>query len=158
MKKISFILSIFICLILFYKCATIMHGTSQDIAVSSNPPNAKVTIDGNSVGNTPLTTNLSRKSNHSVKIELEGFLPYETVIIKKLSGWVWGNILFGGLVGLAIDAISGGLYKLSPDQVQAELRNKSDNSLVFENNKLFITVVLKSKEGWEKIGQLKKEE
>jgi hypothetical protein len=34
---------------------------------------------------------------------------------------VWGNIVFGGIIGLAVDAITGGLYKLAPEQVSAQL-------------------------------------
>jgi hypothetical protein len=83
-----------------------MQGTKQQIGISSNPSGANVIIDGKNFGNTPLTAELSRKDNHIVKIELDGFLPYETTLTKKVSGWVAGNIIFGGLIGLAIDAIS----------------------------------------------------
>ena len=34
-----------------------------------------------------------------------------------LSGWAFGKIVFGGFIGLAVDAISGGLYQFTPDQV-----------------------------------------
>jgi hypothetical protein len=134
-----------------------MHGTSQDIAVSSNPSNAKVTVDGNTVGNTPLTTSLSRKDIHTVKIELDGYHPFESKIMKETSGWVWGNIIFGGLIGLAVDAITGGLYDLTPEQVQAEMREmKNQTSFIKEKDKLFITVTLNPKPEWKKIGQLEK--
>jgi len=157
MRKSFYIFGTFILAILIYGCATIMHGTSQDIAVSSNPSNAKVTIDGNTVGNTPLTTSLSRKDIHTVKIELDGYHPFESKIMKETSGWVWGNIIFGGLIGLAVDAITGGLYDLTPEQVQAEMREmKNQTSFIKEKDKLFITVTLNPKPEWKKIGQLEK--
>jgi hypothetical protein len=34
------------------------------------------------------------------------------------SGWVWGNIAFGGLIGLGVDFISGGAYQLYPDNLR----------------------------------------
>ncbi len=50
---------------------------------------------------------------------------------RKVSVWVWGNIVFGGLIGLPIDALTGGLYKIEPDVVSAELirRVGRDSSL-----------------------------
>ena len=113
---------------LLYGCATIMHGTSQQIGISSNPTGAKVTVDNMSTGTTSTFANLSRGSNHVVKIEMPGYMPSEMTITGKASGWVWGNILFGGLIGLAIDAASGGLYDLTPEQLHAELKvNDSEN-------------------------------
>ena len=157
MKKFIYVFATFVLAVLIYGCATIMHGTSQDIAISSNPSNGKVTIDGNILGNTPLTTSLSRKDIHSVKIELDGYHPFESKIMKETSGWVWGNIIFGGLIGLAVDAITGGLYNLTPEQVQAELREmKSQASFKKDSDKLFITVTLSPKPEWKKIGQLEK--
>ena len=94
-----------------------------------------------------------QKSVNLVKIELEGYLPYETNLTRKTSGWVWGNILFGGLIGLAVDAISGGMYKLTPEQIQAELKN-ANIALMKNDDYLFITVVLSPDPTWEKIGNL----
>ena len=156
MDKNKLLIKIFLVLLLFLVgCATIMQGTKQQIGISSNPSGAKVIIDGKTFGNTPLTAELSRKDNHIVKIELDGFLPYETTLTRKVSGWVAGNIIFGGLIGLAIDAISGGMYKLTPDQIQAELK-KSGMSLNLDKDKLFFTFTLTPNPKWEKIGQLKK--
>ena len=102
-------------------CATIMHGTSQDIGFQSAPTNAKVTVDGLPMGNTPVVAKLSRKDNHIVKMNLEGYQPFEATLTRGTSGWVWGNIVFGGLIGLAVDAMSGGLYNLTPTQISAQL-------------------------------------
>ena len=87
-----------------------MHGTSQDLGISSSPTNATVMIDNVDAGKTPLVGKLSRKDNHIIKIQLGGYQPFEGTVTRKVSGWVWGNILFGGVIGLAVDAISGGLY------------------------------------------------
>ena len=95
-------------------CASIIHGTTQEIGITSIPIDAEVTVDGGTVGRTPVIADLSRKNQHFVTIELDGYMPYETTITKSASGWVWGNIVFGGLIGLAVDAISGGFYTLSP--------------------------------------------
>ena len=111
--------------ILLAGCATIMHGTSQGIGLSRSPTNATVTVDNKPIGNTPVVATLSRKDTHIVKFAMAGFLPYEATVTRKVSGWVWGNIVFGGVIGLAVDAISGGLYELSPDQVAANLSKQT---------------------------------
>lgn len=102
-------------------CASIMHGGSQDIGVSSNPSNAQVKVDGKNMGATPLTTELDRGDSHTVTIERPGYETYSATYTKHVSGWVWGNLLFGGLIGLAVDASTGGLYYLTPHDVSAQL-------------------------------------
>ena len=99
--------------------ATIIHGTTQDIGITSVPSGATITIDGTSYGTALVVAKLKRGRAHTVKVELPGYHPYEAVINKDMSGWVFGNIIFGGLIGLAVDAITGGLYDLSPEQIQA---------------------------------------
>lgn len=155
MKKKNLVFSLPLVLFLIIGCATIMQGTKQNIGISNNPSGAKVIIDGRIIGNTPLTEELSRKDNHFVKIELDGFIPYETTLTRKLSGWVAGNIIFGGLIGLAVDAITGGMYKLTPEQIQAELK-KSGMSMKLYEDELFITFTLIPDPKWEKIGELEK--
>jgi hypothetical protein len=107
--------------LLLTSCGTIMHGTTQNVGISSSPTSAKVIIDNQDKGSTPLIADLKREQDHIVRVELAGYEPYETTLTHDLSGWAWGNILAGGLIGLAVDAISGGLYILGPEQVQATL-------------------------------------
>lgn len=135
-------------------CASIMHGTTQEVGFGSSPTAAKVSVNGKELGNTPIIEDLKRKNQYLVKIELEGYLPYETTITKKVSGWVWGNVLFGGLLGLAVDAITGGLYNLHPEQIQAELRRGT--AFKIKDNTLYIFTVLHPKPDWEKVGTLNK--
>lgn len=138
---------------LLSSCATIMHGTHQSVGIVSNPSNAAVYVDRSFIGQTPMIVELSRKDNHFVRIELEGFMPYEAVFSRKLSGWVFGNIVFGGIIGLAVDAISGGIYKLTPDQIQAELyMNHIACSMGSKDS--YIAVVLKADPSWKKIGNM----
>lgn len=136
-----------------YSCATIVNGTEQQVSFSSNPSGANVSINGQDVGKTPLSTDLKRKETHFVKIELDGYNPYEMTFVRKVSGWAWGNILLGGFIGLAIDAHQGGMYKLNPEQVMAEL--KKDNTAVgLEQNNIYIFVTFNPSADWQKIAQM----
>jgi hypothetical protein len=103
-------------------CATIMHGTRQDVSITSVPSGAAVTINGQDKGKTPVAVELPRKDKHLLKLELPGYLAFEQYLVRKVSGWVWGNLVFGGIPGLAVDAITGGLYKVAPEEVTATLK------------------------------------
>lgn len=135
-------------------CATIMDGSKQTVAFSSNPSNATVTVDGKVLGNTPLTEDLSKKDKHTVRINLNGYLPYEMTMTRKTNGWVWGNLVFGGLIGLAIDATTGAMYNLTPDQVNAELRKQGSAAVKKTDNMVLVSVSLHPDASWQKIGEL----
>lgn len=144
-----------ICVVLLAAgCATIMHGTSQEISISSVPSGAEVIVDGKTQGLTPVVADLKRKDKHLIQIKLEGYQAYELHLVRKTSGWVWGNIVFGGLIGLAVDAISGGLYKISPDEVRAEL-SKSGQTMLMEDEALLVILKRPATSQMELIGQLK---
>jgi hypothetical protein len=139
--------------LLLASCATIIHGTHQDISFSSTPSGAKVFINGMDKGSTPVVVNLERKSTYVVKIQIDGYLPYETNIIRKVDGWIAGNIIFGGLIGLVVDAASGGMYKLSPEQIQSELKS---STVSVKDNMIYIGVVMQPDPSWELVGYLQK--
>lgn len=139
----------------FSGCSTIMDGSSQEIGFSSNPTNALVTIDGKTAGRTPLTESLKRKNTHKVVMTLEGYHPYEMTLTKKSNGWVWGNIVFGGLIGLAVDAATGSLYKLTPEQVSADLKSNGTAAISVGENTLYVAVTLVPDATWQKIGSIK---
>lgn len=140
-------------LLLLAGCATVMHGTRQSVSISSYPSDAEVWVDNQYIGKSPTIVELKRKENHHVKIELKGYQPYEIILSHQLSGWVFGNLVYGGVLGLAVDAISGGLYKLTPDQVQVEMQ-KENLGLAPKSDELYIAAVLVPDPSWEKIGQL----
>jgi PEGA domain-containing protein len=136
-------------------CATIMHGSSQEVGISSQPTGANVTVDGVSVGKTPAVAKLSRKDMHTIQITLEGYQPFELKTTRKTSGWVWGNIVFGGIIGLAVDAITGGLYDVRPEQVEASLAKTGAGAVVRDGN-LYVFLVRDPDPSWRQIGQLER--
>src|SRR5262245_39962098 len=98
-------------------CGVIIHGTRQTVAVSSQPPGARVTVDGEAGGVTPMSVKLRRKNVHTLKIELEGYVPAEITVSHHLVTWALvGSGVLGGVVGVVIDALTGGLWELTPEQ------------------------------------------
>ena len=134
-------------------CATIMHGTRQSVGISSYPSKADVWVDNKYIGKSPTVVKLTRKDNHYVRVELKGYAPYETTLTHQVSGWVFGNLAYGGLLGLAVDAISGGLYKLTPEQVEVEMK-KGKYACTQKGDEIYIAAVLEPNPSWEKIGNL----
>jgi hypothetical protein len=153
MRKIIISSSLAIAL-LTTSCATIVSGSKQNIKFSSNPSVATIFIDEVEVGKTPFEIKLARKSEHSVIIKLEGYQTYETKLTKKFNAWYIGNIVFGGLIGVIVDPITGAIYNLSPDQVNAQMNQGN----AFKNNgkDVYVAVTLNIDPSWEKIGQLEK--
>lgn len=134
-------------------CASIIHGTHQDVGITSVPTGAQVTVDNVQSGNTPMVAKLTRKDNHIVRITLPGYQPYDLTLTRGVSGWVWGNLAFGGLIGLAVDAIDGGMYKLTPEQLTATLSTEHA-SLSRSQDGIYLLAVLRPQPGWVKVAQL----
>lgn len=134
-------------------CASIIHGSKQSVAFTSTPSSARVTVDNELVGNTPVVAKLRRKDKHIVRIELEGYSPFEATLARRTSGWVWGNIVFGGLIGLAVDASTGAMYKLTPAEINGTLGPVTSMT----RDGLGVVVVLRADPAWERIGKLTRE-
>ncbi len=114
-------------------CASIIHGGPRMISVASQPQGAKATISKESgelvsVNTTPFTVTLDPKKGYfkgqpyNIRLELPGYKSAEIAITPQVSGWYWGNILFGGLIGmLAVDPVTGSMYNLSPEKIEQQL-------------------------------------
>lgn len=136
-------------------CATIMQGSEQGVAFSSTPSGAFVTVNGRALGTTPLLADLKRRDTHMVRITMDGYQPYEMAMTRSTSGWVFGNIIFGGIPGLIVDFATGSLYKLSPEQVAANLNQVTAYHL---DGHMYIGVTLGAVDpAWEKVGDMKRE-
>lgn len=102
-------------------CSTVMHSTTQEVEFVSDPPNARISIDGMKFGTSPQKVNLERGANHVVIFELEGYAIYETQVTKKISLWFWGNALNGFIPGMTIDMFTGAMYNLLPEKMEVQL-------------------------------------
>jgi len=102
-------------------CSSVMNSTTQEIEITSTPPNARLIIDGRQFGTTPQVVNIERGKNHTVKLELPGCDTYEIQLTTKLSAWVWFNVLNGFIPGFLIDYINGAMYTLRPSYLDIPL-------------------------------------
>ena len=134
-------------------CATLICGGKQRITVNSEPSGANVTItfqqtttlvdsvtsaeypevgkvDKNVItGKTPMIIEVRRKRRHlTVVVRREGYDPYRFIIVRTFNTWVFGNIILGGVLGLAVDLMTGAVYELSPGEVNAILEKRNNDA------------------------------
>ena len=70
-------------------CATMAHGTRQNVIVKSDPPGAQVYVGGKTLGVTPLVADLWRGDRHVVlRFELDGFETQELRLTRDASAMV----------------------------------------------------------------------
>ena len=103
-------------------CASILGGgTHKDISFTSNPSGANVTIFNNkgeevNHGVTPFSARLKRgrgyfaAEKYTIQCDLNG-VHKEMEVHNSLNPWYFGNILFGGLIGMVIvDPLTGAMF------------------------------------------------
>lgn len=100
--------------LLLVSCATVLEGTSQDIAVDTDPQGANCTFTRGAEGTigtvaqTPgKLTVQRRKEAMQVTCTRDGHEAATEVVASAFSGATIGNVLLGGLIGIAVDASSG---------------------------------------------------
>lgn len=103
-------------------CATITGGSGQQkVKVASDPPGARVVVDGRSCGVTPTTLSLDRKVNHRIQLEKSGYALAETDLRPGVNPWIFGNVIIGGLIGVVVDLATNSDRRLYPKEVEAHL-------------------------------------
>lgn len=122
-------ISIFIGIFFVTSCATIMHGPNQNIFVSSEPAGVIVKVDDRTV-TTPGCINLHRGyPSYVLQFEKKGYKPVTVKLVQATDGWLWGNILIGGIIGIAIDFSNGSAYELTPEKTEIALKKIDKEAL-----------------------------
>lgn len=83
-------------------CCSITRGTTQNVAIQSEPTGANITIDGYVCGITPQSFELKRNYPHTVVIEKQGYKPQYFDLKSGVGGKVASNALLpigGALAG-----------------------------------------------------------
>lgn len=113
-------------------CASIISESRYPVTILSNPPGATykvVSQDGFLVqsGQTPDQVMLDAGAGYFdgeeyiVMYSKKGYTPTNQPWSSQLDGWYWGNIVFGGVIGmLIVDPATGAMFKL-PEGISAEL-------------------------------------
>jgi hypothetical protein len=125
MQRILMGLLIICLMALTSACATITRGSNDTLVIETDPPSAEARLSNGLTCKTPCSLKMKRKEACVVKIERAGYEPVEVNITPQISGaggaGMAGNVLFGGLIGAAVDAGSGAMYDLKPNPVVIKL-------------------------------------
>lgn len=126
-------------LVLLQGCATIMHGNTQHITVTSVPPGADVKIVDEAgavafTGQTPTDVILPKTTGHyfggkayTVSIAKQGFATQTVEITHRLSNWYeFGNLLAGPIGYFVVDPFNGGMYLLGPEAIEVDLSSAQE--------------------------------
>jgi uncharacterized protein YceK len=122
-KKFIIFLFCFYAITLFSGCATVIHGTTQKIAITTYPPGATFTVDKSlTTYSTPTTIKLKRKSDHEILIARENFEPEQVHIYHVFSMAIAGNLILGGVSGIVTDSVDGAKFRLIPESINLTLK------------------------------------
>ncbi|MCX5656769.1 MAG: PEGA domain-containing protein [Candidatus Omnitrophica bacterium] len=136
LANIRGIACLFLLVFVFAGCATFAGKDVFPLRINSNPEGANIIVkdeNGDSVfsGTTPTTVTLNagesyfHAKSYNITFSKQGYAEQYVEVKASLSGWYFGNILFGGLIGmLIVDPITGKMWKL-PTNVTANLSQKT---------------------------------
>lgn len=107
-------------------CATVTRGRNEDVKIEVEPKNAIVTTTlGHRCETSPCEVEVKRKKSFSVTAKAEGYVEQTVNVESKVAGKgiaaSAGNILVGGIVGVAVDGISGATLQHVPNPVIIKL-------------------------------------
>lgn len=136
-------------------CASIVHSGNRSISINTDPPGATASIrktDGTAMNDivvaqkTPCTVSLDPKrsyfrgQSYTLRLELPGYQTTEVALTPKMSGWYWGNLLLGGLIGmLAVDPATGAMWNIAPEKIEQKL--PAARSALIRNKTGFVVVL-----------------
>ncbi len=124
MRSIVSLTLIILLSFLFLSCAAIFKGTNTLVAFESHPQRAKVYVNDEYRGETPLKLLLKSNKTYTIRFEKEGYEPVVRTITNHVqAGWVILDVL-GGLIPVVIDASTGAWYELDEKNVNAILDKK----------------------------------
>jgi len=113
------------CTLLCSGCATITRGTTQAWSVQTEPAGASVRLSTGETCITPCTMTKRRKDEFQVTIDKDGYQQVTTRILSSVAGagaaGMAGNVLFGGIIGVGVDATSGATKDLVPNPLVVKL-------------------------------------
>ena len=119
-------------LLLLSGCSSIISKSEYSVAIDSSPSSSQFVITNEAgqrvhSGVTPASVTLKSSAGffngetYIVTFTKDGFAEKQFTINSSVDGWYFGNILFGGIIGmLIVDPATGAMYNL-PDRVDVSL-------------------------------------
>jgi PDZ domain/PEGA domain len=106
-------------------CATITRGTTEILVINSDPLGADVDISDGHRCRTPCSVELKRKHDYHVMLQKDGYERVDADVRSHTddagAAGLAGNVILGGLIGLAVDSASGATKGLQPNPLDLRL-------------------------------------
>ena len=107
-------------------CASITRGTKDGFAIETSPTGVKATLSNGFSCITPCALLLPRKEGFVVTFEKDGYETVTANVIPKQAGagsaGMAGNLILGGLIGVAVDSSTGAMKDLYPNPLVVTLQ------------------------------------
>ncbi len=121
-------------------CATVTRGTTDQVTFQSEPTGAQMrTSLGHTCPQTPCTLELPRKQEFIAIFSKTGHEEVQVPVATRVAGagaaGFAGNILLGGVVGMAADAATGATLEHFPNPVMATLPQLKPVSPIIDRRK-----------------------
>jgi hypothetical protein len=116
-------------------CASIISNSAYPVSISTSPEGASFVVTNRAgqrieSGVTPSVVSLKSSSGYfkgetyTLELTKGGYDNKIYTISSSLDGWYWGNLAFGGLLGmLIVDPATGSMFKL-PERADINLSQK----------------------------------
>jgi len=101
-------------------CATMFTGSVQQLTVSSQPPGARVFVDGAYTGVTPMTLMLKTERDHAIALQREGYQPTISPVSREFNPVAALNLF--SVVCWVVDIATGALWRFPPNAIYVALQ------------------------------------
>ncbi len=103
-------------------CASIVRGTTEEVRIITDPSDARITTTtGHACVGTPCKVEVARDTSFLVTASKDGYktatVDVKTETTGKGVAGVAGNLIFGGVVGAAVDGYNGAYLNHTPNPV-----------------------------------------
>ncbi len=110
-------------------CATITRGTTGNVGFDSKPSGAEVRLSNGLACVTPCSLAVKRNEEFVATFTKAGFIGQQVEVKTQVAGegaaGFAGNIIAGGVIGMGVDAATGGALEHVPNPVVVELEREA---------------------------------
>ncbi len=128
MRKVITTIPFLLCFAICSGCATIVSDKETFTQIDSFPSKAECVVEGKNykqIITTPANLTLPAKAAPiAISCNIDGYHTGIERIDTKMDGWTFGNILFGGVIGVIVDASTKAGHKF-PENVVVTLYRKT---------------------------------
>lgn len=109
-------------------CGVIFGGTRQAIRTMSSPEAVSLTTAPATMDHkTPTSLSLQRKQEYVLTFSMPGYTSQTVQLQRSMRvGVLVADVILTGLIGVVVDAATGGWWKLSPEFVNVSLTKVAD--------------------------------